>query len=441
MSWGPEVVNTPRTLTSRRVWLGTLLAYGASQGVILLGSVVRIPLLTGALGQQGYGTFIVLTSVWPIVQLLTGGLAGAARVSVAANAERVGVVNRSLQRTGTIEALALLGVAAVVLPILTFWLDPEVIWALACVMAGSAIVLPLAAHQGVLEGFGHTAASHLALSMVSVVGLPVLIFALAVDQSLVSVVAATMVGFVAPYVTCTFLARWLTHMRRPGGQLSLATQAGDPNLRALTGAMTGWGMANILVFLLDPVIIAITTGAAASAQYGLASRITGLVTALPVALGALLVVWFTRTRQADGGRKVLSRLRNSMLVSTAFGLALATFSIAFGPQIGDFLSQGAVETPTALYLWMAIYGGMTCAAEPLIAAWAAPEAARIRARTGLIFGFANVGLSLGLAYPWGPVGPIVATVVCNLGIIGTLLLLTFLRPELITHERGTHVQD
>lgn len=430
-----HAMTSPGTLTPSRVWLWTLGAYALSQAVILAGSVVRIPLLTGALGEEGYGTFIVLTSVWPIVQLLTGGLAGAARVSVAAQPDRVGMVSRSLRRTGMIEALAVIGAAAIALPILAVWVDPEVIWALACVLAGSAIVLPLAAHQGLLEGFGHTAVSHLALSMVSIVGLPILMITLIFESSLLSVVAATMVGFVAPYVTCALLSRWLTPVHSPSsGEAGASTL----DLRALTGAMTGWGMANILVFLLDPAIIAFTTGAAASAQYGLASRITGLVTALPVALGGLLVVWFTRARQDRVRNRVLSKLWRALSVSTGCGLGLAVFSVVFGPRIGDFLSQGTVETPENLYVWMAVYGGMTCAAEPLIAAWAAPAAARTRARAGLTFGFVNVVLSFVLALQWGAVGPIIATVLCNFAIISTLLFLTLTRPSLITHERDAH---
>ncbi|HSP60026.1 MAG TPA: hypothetical protein VLO09_03110 [Ornithinimicrobium sp.] len=411
-------------------WTLTLLSYGLSQAVVLAGSLVRIPLITQALGEVGYGRFIVITSVWPAIQILAHGLASTARVVVAEDPRRAPPTVRALRWTGTKEGAVVLVLAALLLPVLGPTIGWGFAWSVLWVGLAAVVVLPIAGHHGVLEGAGRTAASHLALATTTVVGLPVLVLALGLRQDLSTVVAASMVGFVAPYLTYRLLTRRLVRLREPDD--GSGSGLDGVVLTGLSGAMTAWALSNVLVFLFDPVIIMATTGAAAAGQYGLASRITGLVTAVPIALGGLLIVWFSRARTQGQGALVLRRLVSSSAVFTVVGVALAVVTIALGPWIGQLLGRGAVGTPQELYTWLGIYGGLTCASSPLVAAWAAPRAAATRARLGVALGIVNVALSVLLAQLMGTVGPVVATVVCNGSVVLALALLTWRRPALVT---------
>ncbi|MGC5585150.1 lipopolysaccharide biosynthesis protein [Ornithinimicrobium sp. W1665] len=415
-------------------WTLTLLSYGLSQAVVLAGSLVRIPLITQALGEVGYGRFIVITSVWPAIQILSHGLASTARVVVAEDPARAGPTVRALRSTGTKEAAVVLGAAVVLLPVLGPGVGWGFAWSVLWVAVAAVVVLPISGHHGVLEGVGRTAVSHLALATTTLVGLPVLILALGLRQDLSTIVAASMVGFVAPYLTYRFLTRRLVGLHGPGD----AADSGLDGvvLTGLSGAMTGWALSNVLVYLFDPVIIMATTGSAAAGQYGLASRITGLVTAVPVALGGLLTVWFSRARVKEEGVEVIRRLVSSSVVFTLVGVVLAAVTIWVGPWIGQVLGRGAVGTPQDLYTWLGIYGGLTCASSPLVAAWAAPLAAATRARLGVSLGLLNVGLSVVLALSLGAVGPVIATVVCNGMIVLLLALLTWRHPRLVRRTGG-----
>lgn len=406
-------------------WTVTLLAYGLSQVVVLAGAVVRIPLITHALGETGYGRFVVVTSLWPVVQLLAHGLSSTARVVVAERPGRAGGTMRVLRRTGTKEGAALLVLSVLLAPVLAALVGPGFAWSVLWVGVAAMVTLPVAGHQGLLEGSGRTAVTHLTLATTTVVGLPALVLALGLRQDLTTVVAASMVGFVAPYLTARLLTRWLVpRLETPGGE--------DEGLllTGLNGAMTAWALSNVLVYVFDPVILMVTTGEAAAGQYGLASRVTGLVTAVPVALGGLLTVWLSRAR-ARGGADVRRKILLSTAVFTLAGTLLAAFCIVVGPAVGDLLSRGSVGTPQALYTWLGIYGGLTCASSPLVAAWAAPRAAAVRGRVGLVLGVVNVGASWVLAMALGLVGPVVATVACNAVVVLVLAWLTWRRPHLV----------
>lgn len=407
-------------------WTLTLIAFGVSQAIILAGSIIRIPIITTALGEAGYGTFATITSIWPAVQILASGLASTGRVVVAEKAERLPATVTVLRRTGLHQGSVLLLVGAVLLPILGPTVGWGFAWSVLWVGVASAIALPIASHEGILEGSGRTALAHLALSATTIIGLPVLILALGLRQDLVTVVAASLVGFVAPYFTCWLLVRWLVKV--PEG----SPDAGPVRLGRLSAAMTGWSLSNMLVFIFDPVILFTTLGPEATAQYHLATRITGLVTVVPVALTGMLTVWFSRARTQPGGASVHARLAASTALFFVAGIVLAVFCILVGPALGDLLSRGAISTPSELYVWMGVYGGLTCATAPLVAAWEAPSGAGLRARIGISLGVINVALSIALALVLGVAGPVIATVICNMVIVSVLAILAWTKPHLIS---------
>jgi len=425
---------------AQQLWLQTLIAFGFSQFVILLGAFVRIPLITGALGATGYGLFVIITSVNPVMSMLAGGLSGAARISVADHPSTAARVIRRLRTFGFREALVLTLTGVTIAIVGRYFMPPEAAVALAISISAVSMILPLAAYQGALEGFGRTALTHLTLAANTIVGVPLLILGLMVSETLPMVVFATALGTATPFVVCAIAVRWGTpyrHQPRSGHEPDGEVVRLD--LRQLSGSMTGWSLANLLVYVADAATLGIVVGASAAAEYGLGWRILVLVTAFPEALGNLLTVYFAKMR-SDPERR--SGIMRSLLLLTAIFFAvgglLGSACAIWGPAIGGLLSNGEVQTPVLLYISLGVFGAITSTTAPLLAACASQGLVSLRARVGVAFGIVNVALSIPLAAWLGSAGPIISSVIC-VTIIAVWLTLAIVRsPERLT-ARGNDV--
>ncbi|MGB7447936.1 MAG: hypothetical protein WA892_02295 [Ornithinimicrobium sp.] len=444
--WGltlPELKARART-GAQQLWLHTLIAFGFSQFVILLGAFVRIPLITGALGATGYGLFVIITSVNPVMSMLAGGLSGAARISVADHPNTAARVIRRLRTFGFVEALVLTLIGATIAVVGRYFMPSEAAVALAISISAVSMILPLAAYEGALEGFGRTALAHLTLAANTVVGVPLLIVGLMVSESLPMVVFATALGTATPFLVAALAVRWGTpyrHQRRSKEDQNDDTSEVNLDLRQLSGSMTGWSLANLLVYVADAATLGIVVGASAAAEYGLGWRILVLVTAVPEALGSLLTVYFAKMRSDPEKRGGIVR---SLLVLTgvfsAVGAVLGSACALWGPAIGGLLSNGEVQTPALLYISLGVFGAITSTTAPLLAACAAHGLVSLRARVGVVLGVINVGLSVPLAAWLGSAGPIISSVIC-VSVIAVWLSVAILRsPDRLT-ARGQEVSS
>lgn len=415
--------------TTRRAIL-TVGAFGLAQFIVLLGAFVRIPLITGAIGASGYGLFVVITSVNPIVNVLAGGLGGASRVSVSNFPESTGSIVRHLRRYGTVATLIVATVAVLLATFGARFFDPAVGLALGVSIFTVSLVLPFSPYSGALEAHGHTALAHLTLTANTVVGVPLLICGLALTESLLAVVIATALGLLAPLVLNVVLVRRLTpYMRTLEAHVPEAV--GGESLQRLSTSMTGWSLANLLVYAFDALIVAGASGVTAAGEYGLAARIVILVTVVPEALGNLLVVHFTHLR-AQGQRVLL--VKRLKLISAVLGGIGVTLGLAFavgGPFLARLLSRGELEAPTLLYVMFGLFGAITASTQAFLSACSSPGMAPSRAKVGIAWGAANIALSIPMAMWLGPAGPVAASIVCITGIAVCLITIAIKRPALL----------
>lgn len=432
----PGLWRSLRDLNSRpsaRRALYTVGAYGIAQFIVMVGAFIRIPLITDAVGAVGYGLFVVITSVNPVVAVLASGLAGAARVSIASHPDSTGAITRRLRRFGMVEMLVVSTIGLVVALAGAQIFDPVVMISLGASIFSVSLLLPFAPYSGALEAHDRTALAHLSLAANTIIGVPLLIVGLLLEQSILVVVIATGLGLLAPLLLVMVFVRRLTPYRRTL-QAEVPASVDGENLRRLSTAMTGWSVANLMVYAFDALIIAATVGVVAAGEYGLAARIAILVTVVPEALGNLLTVQFTHLRES-GQRSLL--VRRIIMVSAllgGMGIVLGTAFAIWGPWLAKLLSGGEVAAPELLYVMFGVYGAITASTQAFLSACAAPGIAKVRARVGITGGLINIALSYPFALWLGPAGPVAVSAVCISGIAVALIVYAMKHPEHLLTE-------
>lgn len=432
--WGRVGAMAARPSARRAIY--TVAAFGIAQFVVMLGAFVRIPLITAAIGGEGYGLFVVITSVNPIVSVLAGGLTGSARVSISSAPQSTGAITQRLRRFGVIETLLVSALGLLVALAGAQIFDPTVMISLGVSIFAVSLMLPLSPYMGALEAHGRTALAHLCLAANTVVGVPLLIVGLRLEQSILVVVIAAGLGLLAPLVVAYLLVRRLTPYRQTR-HAKVPGSLSDENLRRLSTSMTGWSLANLMVYAFDALIVASAAGVTAAGQYGLAARIVILVTVVPEALGNLLIVNFTRLRLSNQRDALRRRLLLLSALLGGIGLVLGLLFAIWGPLLADLLSNGEVAAPPLLYVWFGVYGAITASTQAFLSACSAPGVAPRRARVGIIGGVANIALSYPFALWLGPAGPVAASALCITGIALALLWHVLRTPDLLLTEQPT----
>lgn len=410
----------------------TVGAFGVAQLIVMVGAFVRIPLITDAIGAVGYGLFIVITSVNPVVSVLAGGLAGAARVSTASHPCSTGAITRRLRWFGLVEMLALSTIALLVAFAGAQLYDPVVMIALGASIFSVSLLLPLAPYSGALEAHNRTALAHLSLAMNTLVGVPLLIVGLLLEQSILVVVVATGLGLLAPVIVNLLLVRRLTPYRHTLSA-DVPESVNGENLRRLSMSMTGWSVANLMVYAFDALIVAAAVGVVAAGEYGLAGRIVILVTVVPEALGNLLTVHFTQLRLSGRSTLLARRIMMVSAILAGLGVALGTAFSIWGPWLANLLSNGKVDAPSLMYVMFGVYGAITASTQAFLSACAAPGIAKMRARIGIIGGLVNIALSYPFALWLGPAGPVAASALCISGIAIALIVHVTKHPDRLLH--------
>jgi O-antigen/teichoic acid export membrane protein len=398
-------------------------AYGLAQAVNTLGGLVRIPLIVGALGSQGYGLFVVITSLWP--WLAAPGEAW--RETARAGRGYPGPPGDALHRAYVSAAVLATGAGIAALTLQTEIL-PRADGVSSQIAAYSVLVLALTAALSVspasivgaseLAGRAHTVNLFSAAS--TLVGLPLLILAISLRETMLAIVSATAIGFAAPYLLASLTLR---------GRIRTTRHAASTGPSGF-GAMLIWTTSALVGSGLDALIVGSVVGADAAASYGVALRLLTLATVVTIALSGFTTGYFTRLRQTEPGSLLVQLKRFGRLYILVSLVSALTF-VLVGPDAASLLTRDAVAAPTSLYVLLGVVAFSGGAASPYLAALASTRGRRFRSIALLTTATGNVVTSVWAASVFGLVGPAACSAVAGLALLCAARTAVRLRPSLV----------
>jgi O-antigen/teichoic acid export membrane protein len=417
----------------RAAWWNTIGAYLIIQVLVMLGSFARIPLMTLTIGAGGYGLVVAAQAAWALCGALSDGLSQTTR---SVTAERV-TIGRTIAGVRALATTAVfpytLTLGAVGLALLSFDIaamhkspsGDEVVMTLAAVaifVIAACIAQPLAPFRGAMEGLGRTATVNLAQGATVLIGLPAMWLLLRLNGTVAAAALATAIGLVSPYFLLALIGRRAIRVHDENVLVSdRETLMTRRAMRSGVLSMSAWTLANVLVYALDPAIVAAVNGTENAAAYGLASRVMTLAIFVPIALTGLVNQRIASWRARGDWQILRAGIIRATVGFSAIGCATSLVSIALGPYIAFRLGAGLVQTPTALYVWLGLFALVTTASSPLFAAFSGPSGARVRATTSAAMSVVNVVLSIFAAIRFGPSGPVAVSTICSLLMIFYLL--------------------
>jgi O-antigen/teichoic acid export membrane protein len=392
----------------------TLITYGLAQGALALSAFIKVPLIVGSGGNEAYAAVTLILSGWAVFAALADGLSQTSRVMLAergaAHSQRV---RRLVGGAASGEAVVAVIVAIGGLAVLSVSGGPIDLWLL---LFGFAIAcLPMAYAKGILEASNRTALSNATLVTNVVVSLPLVVLAAYLSGDRFWLCAATLAGVAAPYLVFAILSH------EPGLRTIYAPSTTRQVVKSVAAA-TVYSFANVMAYAFDPIIVAALLTTADVSAFGLASRIMTLAMLLPLALGGLVSARVNTWRGELESSALLRRVLNLCLVLGGVGTIVSTLAVAVGPVLGRWLGRGVIETPFTLYLSLGVFAIISSATGPIFALFSGPGAVRFRAVVALVAGTANLGLSVVLVPYFGVSGPVVASIVCLIGMVLALVL-------------------
>jgi O-antigen/teichoic acid export membrane protein len=439
---------------SRHTHFRVISSFAVSQGIVFVTSLARIPLVVAAIGSDGYGVAVAVTSLQAWVVLVIISVMHLTQVSVAEDLGR-GDFAGALQTVAKMRQRArqlvlVLGATGIVLAVALPWPEllhaKDVSSALALRAAICAAVwllasgAPGAVYLGVMNAERRVALTQSFPGIGAVLGLAVTAVGWAMHLGLFAFVMAPAIAACAPF--------WLSHVMGRKSLREIAAQRDaqggessftrSPNARPLRPRdlliMSGAGAPPLYSTGLDPIILSISTGPAAVAAYGLASRLGLLVTMLPSALYPLYWANFSRLRAAGDIPRIWEAYRRELLLVVAGTALLGILLVAVGPTAAHVLSDGKIDAPILLYSSVAVLGILAAVQTvtlPLLGgSRTAPKVA------GLVFGLIipNEALSYVLSRTLGASGPILASIAASLVLLGMCFFLLRQDPTCIISQ-------
>jgi O-antigen/teichoic acid export membrane protein len=408
-------------------------AYTVSQAINSAGAFVRVPLLVGAIGINDYGVLLAILSFWPWLAIMSEAARQTMRVWVAESGptdtcapvpipvrRRLIAASCAVVIAGALVAL-LIPLGKLVEP--NSGSEDNARLALFGVgLVGALSVLP-AARTGWLEARGKLVLTSLLSGASTILGLPCLFVALHFSNHLLLISAVSVLAFAMPVMCSLFFG--LNHGENVDG-FEANTDTFTPTLRH----MFLWSLAALAAYGFDTIIVGALVGAAAAAEYGIALRILGLATIVPLALGPTVMVRFAATRRKDETVTPLAVCKVSgLFVSATFPLALLMG--AGGPTLAGWLTHGQVPGRQSLYWLLAVSALLGAASGPIYAAFTAQRGLPARNAVMIVGSLINVGASCLLALRIGTIGPALASVAVASVQFALLNFLMFRRPSLI----------
>ena len=439
---------------SRHTHFRVVSSFATSQGVVFLTSLVRIPLVVAAIGPDGYGVAVAVTSLQAWILLVILSVMHLTQVSVSEDLGRrdfagaLQTVAKMHQRAR--QLVLLLGLIGLVLAVALPWselLHAKNVSSTIALRAGICATVwllasgaPGAVYLGVMNAERRVALTQSFPGIGALLGLAATAVAWGMHLGLFAFVVAPAIAACAPF--------WLSHIMgrkslrgiaaqrdSEGGQ---APQRRSPSARQLRPrdlvVMSGAAAPPLYSTGLDPIILSISTGPATVAAYGLASRLGLLVVMLPSALYPLYWANFSRMRAAGDIPKIWEAYRKELLLVVAGTTLLGVVLVVAGPWAAGILSGGKIASPILLYWSVAILGVLAAVQTvtlPLLGgSRTAPKVAV------LVFGLIipNEALSYVLSRTVGAAGPILASICASLTLLGACLFLLRQDPRCIIVE-------
>ena len=321
----------------QQIHIRVVSSYAISQGVVFVTSLARIPLVISAIGSNGYGVAVAITSLqaWIVIVILS--VTHLTQVSVSEDLGR-GDFTGALRSVGEMRRrarqlfLAILFTGVVLsaaLPWSTLLHAEEVTDPLTLTVAICASLwllasaAPGAVYLGILNAERKVALTQSFPAIAALLSLAATAVGWALHLGLFAFVMAPAIAACVPFWIAHILGR--RTLRKFESQQD--TQVIQPNVggnrsarqRRPRDALVMMGVAAPPLFStgLDPIVLSISRGPAAVASYGLASRLGLLVVMLPAALGPLYWSNFARLRAAGDIPRIRTLYRKELLLTVA----------------------------------------------------------------------------------------------------------------------------
>jgi O-antigen/teichoic acid export membrane protein len=442
------------TRLRRHTHLRVFISYAITQGVVFATSLARIPLIVAAVGSNGYGVAVAISSIQGWVVIIILSVTHLTQVSVSEDLGRkdplgVSQTIAELRRKARMLMLGL-AVAGVVLAFALPWAqllhaqrissELTIKLAICASMFLLASCAPGSVYLGVLNAQKKVALTQSFPALGAVASLAVTAVGWAMHLGIDAFVVAPAVAACIPFWVGPILGRKALRSLTASHNVD-TTQPPPTRSSGARGLrprdfliLTGVAAPPLFSTGLDPIVLSVSRGPGAVAAYGLATRLGLLIVMLPAALYPLYWTTFSRLRAEGDIRGVFALYRKELLLLVTGTSALGILYIGAAPFVAHLLSDGKVGRPMLLYLSLAVLGLLSAVQSvtlPLLAGTrTAPKTAL------LVFGLIipNEALSYALSRAVGAAGPILASIVATLVLLGICGLMIRRDPRCVVDE-------
>jgi O-antigen/teichoic acid export membrane protein len=438
----------PRLLRLARDPKVEILASFAVGQVLVFGtSVARIPLIIHSLGAAGYGLLLAVTALAPWMLLIIGGVNNVARVDIAealgGSGEQSAWATLEHHRHRAYRVCAWVGgisiLAAVAVPWNSLLLSKHGLrmatYEVPLGVAVSGVMVALTAsgavYTGLLQADRRVAITSILPGAAAILSLVLTAIAAAWSAPFVVFVLATVAASCAPY--------WFAHILGLSHRARMRRRLHDTSVTAPFRAsktkdlviMTGAAAPPLFSVGWDPVVLGAAAGPQAVAAYGLASRLSGLVTIIPSALYPHFWAEYARLRAAGEREALRAQLRRDTIVVAGLTAVLGVLYIAIGPIVATILGTHTVDQPRSLYVAFAVLGVLAALQTVLLPVLGGRRSAWLIATLVFAFTVPNVALSYVLGLRVGAVGPVLASIFFSVLLLSIAWARIHRRPELL----------
>jgi O-antigen/teichoic acid export membrane protein len=415
--------------------------------LVFVTSIARIPLIIHSLGAAGYGLLLSVTALAPWMLLVIGGVTNVARVDIAealgAAGEQSAWAMLEHHRRRAYRVGAWVGVISILIAVAVPWnsllvskhgmhlATYEVPLGVAVSGLMVALSTPGSVYQGLLQADRRVAITSILPGAAAILSLVLTAIATALSAPFVAFVLATVAASCAPFWFSHILGlRHRARMRRRLDDTSVTAHSGGGDTKDLV-IMTGAAAPPLFSTGWDPVVLGAAAGPRAVAAYGLATRLSTLVTIVPGALYPHFWAEYARLRAAGDREALLAHLRRDIVIVAGLTAVLGALYTGIGPIVGTILGSHGVSQPRSLYAAFAVFGVFAALQTVLLPVLGGRGSAWLIATLVFAFTLPNVALSYVLSLRVGAVGPVLASIFFSVLLLSIAWVRIRRRPELL----------